>query len=253
MSDQPWAPERYHEALQVEIGRFLAVVSDAAPDTPVPTCPDWTVARLTTHLGLLYRWVDRLVRDSVQEPLWPHQLGITAPTDGLAEWTSKGFEQMLATIRTADPDAPVWSWGGDQHVWFWLRRMLFETLIHRCDAELALGRSPFIEPAVAIDGVDEFLSVLAHAFWVAENLRALGGGGETVHLHATDSSGEWLITLTPEGFTWEHGHGKGTAAVRATAADLLLMTYGRVPPTGDAFTVFGDAELLGRWLSKSAL
>lgn len=49
------------------------------------------------------------------------------------------------------------------------------------------------------------------------------------------------------------GHGKGTVAVRATAANLLLMTYGRIPPPGDAFTVFGDTDLLTCWLEKYAL
>lgn len=247
MNDQPWAPERYLAALQEEVGRFLAAVADEDPLTLVPTCPEWTIADLTRHLGILYRWVDYLVRESVQEPFWSRQLGVTAPENGLAEWTAAGFAQLLETLRTAEPDAPVWSWGGDSHVRFWPRRMLHETLIHRCDAELALGRVPVIESALAVDGVNEFLSVLGNARWVAKNLRDLEGGGETLHLHATDAPGEWLITLTPEGYTWEHGHGKGTAA------DLLLMTYGRVPPTGDAFTVFGDAELLGRWLTKSAL
>lgn len=253
MNDQPWAPERYHAALEAEIGRFLATVSDADPDTPVPTCPDWTIADLARHLGTLYRWVDHLVRESVQEPFWSRQLGVIAPDSGLAEWTSEGFSQMLQTLRTADPDAPVWSWGGDRRVRFWPRRMVYETLMHRCDAELALEQSPLIEPELAIDGVDEFLTVLSHARWVAKNLRDLDGGGETLHLHATDAPGEWVITLTPEGYTWEHGHGKGTVAVRATAGDLLLMTYGRTPPAGDAFTLFGDTDLLTRWLTKSAL
>src|SRR5690606_40151139 len=49
--------------------------------------------------------------------------------------------------------------------------------------------------------------------------------GVTLHLHATDelgTAGEWLIHGPPDGVRWEHGHGKGTAAARGRAADLLL-------------------------------
>lgn len=257
MSDQPWNPERHVAALEAEISRLLSIVGTADPGVPVPTCPGWTIAKLTRHCGMLYRWVDHLVREKVQEELWSSRLGIAAPGEGLPQWTSAGADHMLATLRSADPDAPVWSWGADQHVRFWSRRMLFETVIHRADAELALGHRPVIDTAMALDGIDELLANLSHAVWVAENLRALGDrAGQTLHLHATDpgaQAGEWMITLDDAGYGWEHGHGKGTVAVRAPAADLLLLTYGRIPQADDALTVFGDTDLLAHWLEKSAL
>jgi hypothetical protein len=101
--------------------------------------------------------------------------------------------------------------------------------------------------------VGEFLDNLRVAPWKREDLRALEGAGQTLHLHATDADGEWMITLDPDGYTWEHGHGKGTVAVRGRAADLLLLLYGRTAPTEDTFQVFGDTALLAHWRSRTGL
>jgi len=92
-------------------------------------------------------------------------------------------------------------------------------------------------------------SAAAFAPGVAE----LRGAGESLHLHATDVDGEWMIELHPDGFRWEHAHGKGTVAVRGRASDLMLLMYGRLSADdGERFTCFGDTELLVRWLSHSA-
>jgi hypothetical protein len=80
------------------------------------------------------------------------------------------------------------------------------------------------------------------------------GTGETVHMHATDAdgAGEWMITMRPDDWTWERGHGKGTAAARGAAADLLLLVYGRLPADCGRFELFGDTALPARWVAKSA-
>ena len=68
----------------------------------------------------------------------------------------------------------------------------------------------------------------------------------TIHLHATDIDGEWLITLGPAGISFEHGHAKGDVALRGTASDLLLWCWNRVP-VDDRLEVFGDAAPLDLW------
>jgi hypothetical protein len=76
----------------------------------------------------------------------------------------------------------------------------------------------------------------------------LTGSGETIHLHATDDGiegGEWLLTLASDGVEVEHGHGKGDAAVRAPASDLVLFVWNRIDL--DQLEVFGDAALLEQW------
>jgi hypothetical protein len=48
--------DRYDAQLQAETARFAAAVRDADPAHPVPTCPAWTLAQLTEHVGFGHRW-----------------------------------------------------------------------------------------------------------------------------------------------------------------------------------------------------
>ena len=58
-----------------------------------------------------------------------------------------------------------------------------------------MGRTPVVESALAVDGVDEFLSVLGNARWVAKNLRDLEGSGA---LHQVkDGHGARRAALAP--------------------------------------------------------
>jgi hypothetical protein len=68
----------------------------------------------------------------------------------------------------------------------------------------------------------------------------------TLHLHATDVEGEWLVRLGEDGVTFTLGHAKGDVALRGTAEDLLLWCWNRVP-VDERFEVFGDASLLEAW------
>src|SRR2546423_7287983 len=115
--------------------------------------------------------------------------------------------------------------------------MLHEISVHRGDLEIALGRSPEYDPALAVDGVDEFLTVMPAAASFEPRIRALTGDGETLHLHATDAdpdtaalAAEWLITLEPTGFRWSRTHAKGAAAVRGPVSELYLFAWGRRTP-----------------------
>ncbi|WP_067178175.1 maleylpyruvate isomerase family mycothiol-dependent enzyme [Microtetraspora niveoalba] len=247
--------EEYCAAVEDGAARLRALVAEADPAAPVPTCPGWSIAKLVKHVGITQRWAEHLVRTRAPERVGSRDV----PMDRLGEgddpaaWLAAGTGRLLATLRATAPETPVWSWGGDHHARFWSRRMLHELLVHLADVELALGRAPAIDAATAIDGVDEFLGNLPYADWAAERTAKLCGDGETLHLHATDADGEWMIMLGPDGFTWARGHGKGTVAVRGTAGDLLLLVYGRLRPDGGRFEVFGDERLLARWLENSAI
>ena len=121
-----------------------------------------------------------------------------------------------------------------QRAGFWPRRMAQETTVHRVDAEQAVGWPVrAIEPAFAVDGIDELFSVFVPALRAGRS----PGDGRTVHLHATDVEGEWLIRFEDSDVVVEPGHAKGDAAVRGPAAELLLWLWGRLPL--DGLEVFG--------------
>jgi len=96
-----------------------------------------------------------------------------------------------------------------------------ETVVHRVDAEQATGAVGPLGPALVLDGIAESLEVFAPLMARREQDPATA----TVHLHATDVEGEWLLTLGGSTVAVEHGHAKGDAAVRGTAADLHLWLW----------------------------
>ena len=48
--------DRYHRELQALTLRLAEAAHDAGPAQPVPTCPAWTQAQLTAHVGFGHRW-----------------------------------------------------------------------------------------------------------------------------------------------------------------------------------------------------
>ena len=73
----------------------------------------------------------------------------------------------------------------------------------------------------------------------------------SVHLHCTDADGEWTVAAGSDGqveVTREHA--KGDAALRGTAADLLLVLTQGLPV--DAVAVFGDADLAARFVAAGS-
>jgi uncharacterized protein (TIGR03083 family) len=252
-NEAEWKYQDYCDALEAEATHFADVVRGVDPATPVPSCPGWTIADLIKHHGSSQRRAAYVVQHSSQEPVLSHDCRADLPDDpaGYAPWFAAGTRPLIATLRAADPDTPVWTNGADQHARYWARRILYEAVVHRADAELALGREPRIQPRVAADGIEEFLTNIQCFPWVAESLRELEADGETLHFHSTDYEGEWIVTLNGGAFSWERGHKRATVAVRGTASDLLLLAYGRF--AASRFTVIGDDQLLAQWLSKSAL
>jgi uncharacterized protein (TIGR03083 family) len=246
--------EEYIAATGPEIERFATLLEGKDLSAPVPGCPDWDLARLIGHTGVVHRWATRILETEAQEPIGFKAIAATVPTESaeLPAWLAAGAAPLLAALD-GDPDTSLWGWGGDTRGW-WARRMLHETTVHRADAEMAIGCEPEVVAEVAVDGVDEFLANLPALTARKESGRDLSGSGETLHLHATDAPGEWTITLTPAGFTWERGHSKATVALRGSAVDLLLFVYGRRRALdGERYQTFGDTELLARWTANTAV
>ena len=249
------------DLVTADVARIAALAAEGAPDAAVPSCPGWTLADLAGHIGELHRWVTALVTRLPERriALSDEEIGVPQDWAAMPEWLLAGGAALVEALRAADPDAPCYAWGADQHVRFWLRRVLHETVIHRVDAELAvLGEAGALETAVAVDNIDEFLDNLPYTARFRPAVRDLHGDGETIHLHASDLDGsglpgEWLITLEPHGFRWSHAHVKGAAAVRGTARDLALWLNHRLPDAAPGLELLGEEPLLAHWVSKTAL
>ncbi|MBT2542723.1 maleylpyruvate isomerase family mycothiol-dependent enzyme [Streptomyces sp. ISL-44] len=250
-------PAQHGAAVAAETAGFVATVTAADLSTPVPTCPGWTLGDLTQHVGSVHRWFSELLRRRIQQPPTSREVDLRLPEhpDGLPAWLAASAAEAAEVFAATDLDAPMWAWGVDQHARFWVRRMLFETLVHRVDAQLALGLSPHIDRVLAVDGIDEFLTNLPFASSFAPLTAQLRAPDRTIRFSCTDGDGDWLVGLRPDGFALVADRAEPRAAdatVRGTAADLLLLLYGRLDRHSDAFQLLGDPDLLAHWSDHSA-
>ncbi|MER5727201.1 maleylpyruvate isomerase family mycothiol-dependent enzyme [Streptomyces sp. NPDC002138] len=250
-------PAQHAAAVAAEAARFVAAVKGADPATPVPSCPGWTLGDLTRHAGSVHRWFSVLLRGRIQQPPTSRDVELRLPEQPVdyPDWLAESAAQSAEVFAATDLDAPMWAWGLDQHARFWVRRMLFETLVHRVDADLALGLPPKIDRALAVDGVDEFLTNLPFAAVFAPGTAELRGPDRTIRFSCTDGDDTWLVRLRPDGFglvTDDTGSRTADATVQGASGDLLLTLYGRLEHTDEAFQRVGDQDLLAHWFAHSA-
>lgn len=237
-----------------EADRLAWIADGTDPAAPVPTCPGWTIAKLVKHTGTVHRWVTEIVTTRALEVVDARSLDLGLPEkeSDYAGWLTEGVPPLVSALRAAGPSAAVWAWGEEHNSGWWARRMLHETTMHRVDAELANRETPVIDPVAAADGIDELLAILPSARRPRERLSALPAG-QSLHLHATDADGEWLIRFTGSGIEAERGHAKATAAVRGRLTLLLLFAYGRIAADDEALTVFGDEGVPAAWQENATL
>jgi uncharacterized protein (TIGR03083 family) len=219
-------------ALVEQEGAALADAAEVDLTAPVPAAPGWDTTELLRHMGLIHARTSVILRTgTLERPSRKNGMLPEPPADGIPEWYRATLTELVGDLRALDdPDRPVYSFAPDhQRAGFWPRRMAHETTVHRVDAEQAAGRpvGP-IDAGFAVDGIDEVFSVFVPALGAGRS----PGDGRTVHLHATDADGEWLIRFEPGDVIVETGHAKGDAAVRGPAADLLLWLWGRRPLDG---------------------
>jgi uncharacterized protein (TIGR03083 family) len=235
-------PQEYIAALRRE-GAALAVASKGRLEAPVPSCPEWDVGDLVWHMGYVHHFWKEIVRRRLQDPEGLERPP-RPPDDELVDWFADGVEQIASALEATSPATAVWTWAPRRDVGFVQRRMAQETAIHRVDAQLAAERPEAIEAGLALDGIDEFLTLFL-------STRAEGDGGESVHLHATDAPGEWMVEFRNGKVSVDREHGKADAAVRGSASDLLLLLWRRLSP--DDVEVLGDGDALRRFLARTRL
>ena len=242
-------------ALVEETAAFGELIRTADPTTPVPTCPDWTLRQLFRHVGRGNRWAAKIVADRRDEALDPREVPDGKPpddADAATDWLNAGVQLLLDSVDTAGAHTAVWTFIGPRPAPWWVRRRLHEATVHRADAAIAVGADYRLAPELAADGIDEWLERVAVEVSAESSPLDVG---KTLHLHATDddlgSAGEWTITGTDDGIAWSHEHGKGDAALRGSAKDLLLAVVRRQTATEGGLEVFGDTAIWDGWLGRT--
>ncbi|WP_406079656.1 maleylpyruvate isomerase family mycothiol-dependent enzyme [Micromonospora sp. NBC_00858] len=212
-------PSRFLGCLTDDFARLRAVAS-IDPTAAVPSCPGWSVADLTHHVGEVYLHKTLAIREGAEPEPWP-------PADLAAEeplaLLDRAYAGLLAEFAAHEPQDRAGSWyAPGQTVGFWIRRMAQETVIHRIDAELGVGAPVAPVPDdLAVDGIDELLKVFVE-YSVAEWASAFS---EIL----ADSPG-WTYTVRTDGGAWSVRTGPGLLRVTDGAADAADVTVSG-PPT----------------------
>jgi uncharacterized protein (TIGR03083 family) len=218
-------------------GEALIAAAERAPQANVRYCPEWAMPDLLWHIGEVHNFWASVAHERMQDPS-AYEEPVRPADDALAAYAREQLEFLLRTLRETDPSTPVFSWAPQKDVAFIVRRMAHETIIHRWDAEDAASLQPAIDAELASDGVDEFLSFF---------LRPIEVEPGSVHLHATDTPGEWLVRFGDGEPQVTREHAKGDAALRGDAADLILGLWQRVPQS--KLEVIGDATAVDRLMT----
>lgn len=222
---------RFRECLAADHDRLRAVASTDL-DAAVRTCPGWSVADLTRHVGQVYLHKVAAIREGTEPEQWPPPGTEQAEPIALLD---RAYTELVGEFTARRPEDTAGTWyTPDQTVGFWIRRMAQETVIHRIDAELGTGRPVAPVPDdLALDGIGELLEVFVAygvAEWGSYFTDILGGSpGRT-------------YTIRTDGAAWRVRTGPGEFAVRAGADETADVTVSG-PPTAVFRWVWNREEL----------
>lgn len=201
-------------------GFALAEAARRDIHAPLPSCPAWTMADLVAHVGTFTsQFLGRMDGAATNGPWSPE---VPEPA-ARVEWFDAIHREATAAAR---------AWPLSMQ-----RRWCHEMSVHRWDAERAFGEADPLDAEAAADGVEEMVER-----FLQPPFRKPRGDGKTLHVHATDTTGEWLLRFDPDALAWTRDHAKGDCAIRGSASDLMLFFWGRVPL--QQLELFGDAAVL---------
>lgn len=211
----------YLQLLRQESAVFSACLGHDL-SASVPHCGDWTLRDLAEHMSQGNRWAAAAITDKRGDCEAPPAPQADAEVRG---WFNASVDELLAVLDT-DPAIEAWTFYPPHTVGFWQRRRAQEMLIHRWDAQNALGRVLPFDPEFAADGVAEVFDTMAPR---QVKLGRAEPPCQALRLRATDT-----------GQSWTYGLGEPAAEISATAEQLLLMLWGRVPADDSSISWSGD-------------
>ncbi|MGH4012293.1 MAG: maleylpyruvate isomerase N-terminal domain-containing protein [Pseudonocardiaceae bacterium] len=106
--------DRYCAEIVAQTDLLRSRIEGADLTTPALTCPGWNLGQLLRHLGGGHRWAKTIVRTRAEQPPSDdHFRDLSAYTDEdpavLIPWLAAGAAQLADTLRSAGPDAEVWT------------------------------------------------------------------------------------------------------------------------------------------------
>lgn len=249
--------ELSREQYLIHLNADYQLLAAAIPDTPVdvPSCPGWTTDDLAKHMAHVYLGQAFVVETGSQAENKEH-LASYPRTEDYLEFMGWGFAAITKALDINRPERPTWSWHHSDHsVDFWFRRMAHETVIHRIDAELAIGAVTPIDEALALDGVDEVLDFLPlTGSW--PEVPNIDFGIVSIVASTKNGSKVWDLNFTNEAATVSaaaESHADARLVISGDAEAMDLYLWGRIDSSDPRISITGEGEETFKQLMQVAV
>ena len=234
--------EQYLIHLNADYQRLAAAIPKAPVD--VPSCPGWTTNDLAKHMAHVYLGQAFVVETGSQAENKEHLAPYPRTVDFM-EFMSWGFDAITKALDIDRPERPTWSWHHSDHtVDFWFRRMAHETVIHRIDAEQAVGTVSKIDEALALDGVDEVLDFLPlMGSW--PEVPNVDFGIVSIVASTEDETKVWDLNFTDKAATVsaaDHVNASAHLVISGDAEAMDLYLWGRIDSSDPRISLTGEGE-----------
>jgi uncharacterized protein (TIGR03083 family) len=244
----------FPSALTDQNSLLAETVISAAPETPIPTCPGWTMRQLMRHVGRAHRWAAEIIRTKADVSLDPRSVSDGRPPDdaeGARAWLLAGPEVLCdAMTHAGGPDVIVATFDGPRPAQWWARRLLHESTVHRADAVIAVAQNYELAPELAADGIDEWLGRLVerprrHDHPIEP--------GEAVSVIPNDVDALWTIMRRGDALELSRDTGDPPVGVRivGSATDLFLALMRRRTVEAAGCRVVGDRAVWMTFLERT--
>jgi uncharacterized protein (TIGR03083 family) len=199
-------------------------------DLPVVHCPGWNVADALAHLLDVHWFWATIVEGRLAGPPDENLRPARPERSRIVDAFRRGADHLVETLRATPDDDVVWTWAPGHHtVGFVSRHQVQEMVVHHWDIDHARGIETLIDPTIAADAVDEFLtvSVSSDADPAEPERPALDG---TFLLRCSDVDAQWVVRdgNKPGTVAFERRENRHVGSLSAPASRLLLWLYSRV-------------------------
>ncbi len=223
--------------------RGLATAAEGHLNARIEHCPDWSMADLVWPLSSVpWFWNEVSSRRPLTEPSDLVRPDRPADADLIGTLLT-GVDVLTGTLRSADQQAPCWTWGLEENVWFITRHQVQEAAVHHWDAVNAGGGTWSMDPVIAEDAVEEFLThSVANARWPVPDAEPLGAAFRIPGTAVAVRDGE-----TPGTLDWSREYD----AEQSDPTTALLWLYRRLPDDR-AVNPGTDQQLVARFRAYTA-
>src|SRR5215471_103076 len=103
--------DRYAAEIEASTAGLAEILAEHDQGLPIPTCPEWTLRQLVTHVGRAHRWAAEITRTRSATAIPFREVPDGRLPDDRAEqdvWLRAGAARVIDAVRGAGSDL-VWS------------------------------------------------------------------------------------------------------------------------------------------------